>query len=182
MNRTLYILAGGESKRMGSNKAMLPIGESTFLEHLIAKSEQLFPDIIILSGSHHYPVANRQLVDIHPGNGPLGALETAAIDAGESEFAIITVDTPTISNRVLTELSQTTLAPGMLAHIARDGDHLHPLIGVYHSKCLIQIRSQLHSSDKSIHRFLKQIPTSFFSVKDHEVLNINRPEDLNLLP
>ena len=46
------ILAAGRSSRMGSDKALLPYGDSTFIGSLIAAFRQVFSPVIVVLGHH----------------------------------------------------------------------------------------------------------------------------------
>ena len=59
---TMGILAGGKSSRMGQDKAHLPWGEKTFLEHLVEETSG-FDEVLISVGSvAHWSDSPYQLV------------------------------------------------------------------------------------------------------------------------
>ena len=44
---TAIIMAGGDSRRMGTDKANVALGEKTLLQSVIATMQQLFPQVIV---------------------------------------------------------------------------------------------------------------------------------------
>jgi molybdopterin-guanine dinucleotide biosynthesis protein A len=71
------VLAGGASRRMGRDKAMLPWGESTFLEHILLQLREcswqsgFFRETLICGGTERYAGFNLLLVpDAFAGCGP----------------------------------------------------------------------------------------------------------------
>ncbi|MBP3193302.1 molybdenum cofactor guanylyltransferase [Natronogracilivirga saccharolytica] len=110
--RTIYILAGGHSRRMGTDKAMLPFGGQTLLEYQIDRCRPFFREVVVLSGQRNYPVPVRHIHDIHPDGGPVSGIHSALRDASEgpSEMdsaAIMAVDLPMVSAGVLRMMAST---------------------------------------------------------------------------
>ena len=76
---TAIILAGGDSQRMGSDKANLLLGEQTLLQRVIATMQKIFPQVIV-SVRQPRPeidlpqVCDEQPNDRMPGAGPLAGL------------------------------------------------------------------------------------------------------------
>ncbi|MBI5308885.1 MAG: molybdenum cofactor guanylyltransferase [Planctomycetes bacterium] len=73
---TAIILAGGKSQRMGSNKALLKYGDTTFIERQIARLSKIFHEIILSANDAsiyaHLPLP--VVPDVIPGKGPLGGI------------------------------------------------------------------------------------------------------------
>ena len=49
--KTIVLLAGGKSSRMGQDKIFLPYRGISFLEHLILRSSEVFDHVLISAGS-----------------------------------------------------------------------------------------------------------------------------------
>src|SRR5207237_10648088 len=72
---SLVILAGGLSRRMGRDKAALPAGEGTLIEHLARRLAPVVDETIIAGGSAGQNLAGVTGVDDrHPGLGPLAGI------------------------------------------------------------------------------------------------------------
>src|ERR1044071_2947153 len=81
-----FILAGGASRRMGTDKSLLPIGRQTFAEH-IAETLLQVADSVRLVGRDESSTLSA-VPDVYPQWGALGGLH-AALAACESEWAIV---------------------------------------------------------------------------------------------
>jgi molybdopterin-guanine dinucleotide biosynthesis protein A len=78
MNASAVILAGGESRRMGFDKAWMKLDGKPLLELAVAKVRELGIEAAFISGRagvdysvFHCPI----LIDLEPGFGPLGGIE-----------------------------------------------------------------------------------------------------------
>lgn len=69
-NLTGVVLAGGQSRRMGFNKAEAEMHGESMLLRMIDKLQKITPSILISSGTTSYPdIALPQILDEYP-NGP----------------------------------------------------------------------------------------------------------------
>jgi molybdenum cofactor guanylyltransferase len=69
-----YVLAGGRSSRMGTDKSLLPLAGKSLIQHAVAKLLRVCADVHIL-GSNPALAAYAPLVpDIHPNCGPIGGI------------------------------------------------------------------------------------------------------------
>ena len=60
--RTIVILAGGQSRRMGEDKIFLPYRDASFLEHLVKRASDVFDRILISAGSEALVSVGRTVV------------------------------------------------------------------------------------------------------------------------
>ncbi len=68
---SLVILAGGRSRRMGRDKAGLPAGDRTLIEHLAHRLRPVVDETIVAGGSASLELAGvRRIEDRQPGMGP----------------------------------------------------------------------------------------------------------------
>jgi molybdenum cofactor cytidylyltransferase len=109
------ILSGGESSRMGSPKALLPLGDQTFLEHLLKITHQ--PEIgwiRVVLGAHTEQIS--QALSLAPSSivvnpawkqGQLSSIQAAigALPKGETDgIMLFLVDHPLISAALVSQL------------------------------------------------------------------------------
>ncbi len=118
------ILAAGESRRMGHDKALLPLGNSNFLHHLLEVLEGEAAPLLVVLGHHaeeiesQLPSAN-SLVLRNPNYalGQLSSLQVALRHLQNQPVAgalVCLVDHPAITKKVvrlLLERFQKTAAP-----------------------------------------------------------------------
>ena len=72
-----YVLAGGQSSRMGREKALLEMGGKPLIEHAVTKLRRVCGDAAILSSNPALARYAPLVPDRHPGCGPMGGMEAA---------------------------------------------------------------------------------------------------------
>jgi molybdenum cofactor guanylyltransferase len=110
------ILAGGQSSRMGTNKALLSIGDDHLLTHMQKVIANTAVDRLVLSGPLSLP-GTPNIIDIHPKMGPLGGifsvfqyLENPEMDGNDlnaddiNGVLFVPVDLPLITSVTLNKL------------------------------------------------------------------------------
>ena len=91
-----FILAGGQSRRMGTDKSQLRIANETFVERIAARLSEVATSITLVNPHHEHP-GFPSVTDVYPGWGALGGLH-AALAACESEWAIVVAcDLPSVT-------------------------------------------------------------------------------------
>ncbi|GAC1644096.1 MAG: hypothetical protein NVS9B15_00950 [Acidobacteriaceae bacterium] len=89
-----YILAGGRSSRMGTDKALIEIAGKPLIAHATAKLRRLCPRIHILSANPALASYAPLVPDIHPDTGPIGGIEAALTHTSTEWNLILPVDVP----------------------------------------------------------------------------------------
>lgn len=97
------ILAGGQSRRMGQDKAMLSWQGQSLLEHMVDVLQRAGARRIWRSGPYTDADA---LPDIQPGLGPLGGLSSLAHAAEDGVYLVVPVDMPLLDVGLLKLLPQ----------------------------------------------------------------------------
>ena len=126
---TAVVLAGGESSRFGSDKALatVPGTRLTFLERAIEAAGSVTGDVVIVAPDRpayaRYPA--RLVIDRFPGQGPAGGTVTALNATGSEYLVILSCDQPMIIESDL-HVVLGTLALAPAAAYSRDVDAFHP--------------------------------------------------------
>lgn len=99
------ILVGGQSRRMGRNKALLPISGKILVEKIEESLQELSKEIsqIVLSGE----LEGRETVkDLYPTKGPVGAIHTLACRFMNKAqgLLVVPVDLPCFESQVVLPL------------------------------------------------------------------------------
>ena len=77
------MLAGGESRRFGGDKAAASIGGVSLLERAAGTLARVFRDVVIVSAIERPTTAWPRVPDLRAGCGPLGGIEAALVHANE---------------------------------------------------------------------------------------------------
>ncbi|MGH9571251.1 MAG: molybdenum cofactor guanylyltransferase, partial [Candidatus Angelobacter sp.] len=98
---TGFVLAGGRSTRMGTDKAALPLNGRTLLEHALQIVGQVAGRVLILGSKQLYGKYGAAIEDLYPGCGPLGGIHAALLNSQTRLNLVIAVDTPFLSAELL---------------------------------------------------------------------------------
>jgi len=176
-----YVLAGGNSSRMGRDKALLPYNGKTLLEVVHGRLASLFGAATVVGPPERYASLNLPIIpDLHPGCGPLSGIE-AALTHCETEWALVVAcDMPTLRNEMLIEIARMA-GSEQIAKIVMpqspDG-RAEPLCAAYHRSILPIIRKSLKKHVYKVTDAIRDIPQNtpkspIFS----DFSNLNTPAD-----
>ena len=101
---SVAILAGGKSRRMGRDKALLDIGSQTLLEIVAMRVVSLTDDLfVVASNGHRYAdLGFRVVPDVVPDSGSLGGIYSALTSASCDQCLIVGCDMPFLNASLLT--------------------------------------------------------------------------------
>jgi len=160
-NAVGYALAGGESRRMGRDKALLPWGPKTLLGHALARlREATGRGAAVLCGAEprYKDQGSPVFPDVVPNAGALGGvltgLERLPADADFGLF--LAVDLPLVPAALLRRLLQRAeeqAAEGVAAVVAFSPAGPEPLCAVYGRGCLEPIRQNVEAGRLKITDF-----------------------------
>lgn len=137
------ILAGGESRRMGRDKAHLPWGDRTLIEHIIDTLRPITDEIVVVA-KDAAPLSHlhaRIVEDLIPGAHALGGLYTGLTLAAHEQCFVCACDAPLLNQALVQFLIQQ--ADGWDLVIPRTREGLQPLHAVYRKSVLSAIEEQL---------------------------------------
>ncbi len=139
------VLAGGASRRMGQDKALLRLpGAATLLETAVAALREAGLDVAVSFSTREQhraveaalggPPSPRIVIDERPGRGPLGGLH-AALRAFPGRYVLLVAcDMPRLDAAVLQAMARAPRDADIL--MPRSGGHLQPLHALYGPACL----------------------------------------------
>lgn len=143
---TGIILAGGKSKRMGTNKALLKINELTVIERSAALLNKLFSRVIIITNTpDEYSFLKLEMYpDIYPGRGPLAGIHSALINSSTEKNFILSCDIPFLSAEVIKYITDyKTKLPVTVVYA--DG-FIQQLAGIYSRSVLPEAENILNET------------------------------------
>lgn len=186
MDLTGFAVAGGRSLRMGRDKALMPWGAGTLLDHAIARLKEVAPDVRVLSGADiRYTDRGIPVVtDGVPGSGPLGGLLAALESLEDQGLALfLAVDLPHVPVALLRHLARLATGHDVVIPVRPRG--AEPLCAVYRRSCVGAIRERLAAEDRKMTGFLGamrvrevgEVEIARFGEPDVLLANVNTPED-----
>lgn len=188
---SLAVLAGGQSVRFGSNKALTPIGGKPILHRVLAAAAGLADEIFVVTNTPEaYPDLGLPLVsDIRPAGGALRGLHTALSTATQPWVLCLACDMPFLQTALLRFLCERALAASapLGVVVPRHADGFEPFCAIYNrSLCLPELEPLLDSGRWRMIGLYERVPVEAIALDtlrahDPELLsflNINTPDDL----
>ena len=128
---TAFILAGGKSTRMGTDKALVALDGRTLLARALDLARLVAPDVRIVGDSAKFATFAPVVEDVFRDCGPLGGIH-AALRASSTELnLILAVDVPFVSLAFSQYLIRRALNSSAVATVPRAGGGWQPLCAVY---------------------------------------------------
>ncbi|HZQ96156.1 MAG TPA: molybdenum cofactor guanylyltransferase [Candidatus Sulfotelmatobacter sp.] len=128
---TAFVLAGGASSRMGTDKAFVMLEGRTLLATSIQVCRAVTNDVRIVGDRKKFAPFGPVVEDLFPGCGPLGGIH-AALRASTSELNLmLAVDLPFVSPALLQFLVAQACTTPAAVTVPRVGGRWQPLCGVY---------------------------------------------------
>jgi molybdopterin-guanine dinucleotide biosynthesis protein A len=188
---TIAILAGGQSQRMGKDKANMLFQGRNIVRRIIERLEGLKGEIIIIGSviKEGMDPGVRMLTDFFPNHGPLGGLHTALIGASNPVLACVACDMPFVNPDLIAFQRDLLLSEDLDVVAPSTKKGIEPLHGVYRRQtCLPAVWEALKIGEKRIvswfpnvrTRILKPKELSKYDIEGHTFVNINTPEEFGL--
>jgi molybdenum cofactor guanylyltransferase len=191
-----FVLAGGKSSRMKTNKAFLNIGNETFIQHAVKTLSPVCErrvKIILNPDQSAAEFSSFDYVrDVFPERGAPGGIHAALVNS-KCEWAIILAcDLPLVTEKIITELAKIALnlPADIAAVVPRQPDgRAQPLCALYRpSLCLPHLTKLLQKENSSsVRGFLDLIPVFYVEtdsaalLNESVFLNVNTPDDYEFL-
>jgi molybdopterin-guanine dinucleotide biosynthesis protein A len=148
-----FVVAGGQSRRMGRDKALLAWGNGTLLDHAVARLRAVTDDVRILCG----PIARYEsqgvpvITDVATGHGAVGGVLSGLLTLDRPFGLFLAVDLPTVPVALLEAL--VAAASGFDAMVPVSPRGPEPLCAVYSGACLEPIRRRLETGEAKMTSF-----------------------------
>jgi molybdopterin-guanine dinucleotide biosynthesis protein A len=178
-----FILAGGRSRRMGSNKALLPLGGRRLVDRAVELLEPHVQEIFVVGPPEVFPLLH---VPVRPDEirqgGPLGGILTGLRHTRFERSFVLGVDLPFLTGEILDRVLGE--AEGYDVTLPRIGETLETLCAVYSKSCINPIEALLMTGKKSVHELMGRVRVKVLPESDFQELggssaffNINTRED-----
>jgi len=128
---TAFILAGGQSSRMGRDKAFLQLGGRTLLQRALELARAVATEVRIAGQKEKFACYAPVVEDLYPGRGPLAGIHAALRSSATELNLILGVDTPFLEAALLRYLVEQAEAGGAVVTVPRIGAKYEPLCAVY---------------------------------------------------
>jgi len=184
---TGFVLAGGRSSRMGTNKAFLMLNGKPLIEHTKSILNLVCGKVFILGLPSLYGSFGPCYEDIYPDCGPLSGIH-AALTHAQTEWSLITaVDTPFITPEFLNYLVGRAVSSSALVTAPRFAGHVQPLCTVFSRGFLPIVEAALKAGKYKVEPLFHQNQSLIlgeneleqFALLEDMFENLNTPEDFD---
>lgn len=175
-----FVLAGGKSTRMGTDKGLIPLADKTMVETVVdAIKSQIFHITIVANNPVYsdlgYPVIEDEVKEI----GPMGGLYTALKNCKTPYLFLCACDMPLIQPGMVKEL----VVRHQTGHlVAESHGKTHPLFGIYAVEILPIVEAFLQEMNYVMQSLVDTIGASRYdfshSFPYDPLFNCNRPSDV----
>jgi molybdopterin-guanine dinucleotide biosynthesis protein MobB len=182
---SLALLAGGQSTRMGEDKAFAPFRGGTLLEWMWNRLAPLFAHAFVVARepSRFHGLGLPVVSDALPEGGSAVGVYTAVLAAPTERVICLACDMPFVTPRLLRALADKSV--GFDVFVPRLGDYLQPLCAVYGKGTLNAYREFIRSGERRIFDIYPDLNTGYLDMDDHAhgdfdtlFMNVNTPADL----
>lgn len=193
MDITGIILAGGQSSRMQSDKALLKLGGKTVIEVVADKMKKIFSDVLISTNDiNNYKYLNLPIIkDTYTRKGPLAGIHAALKYSSTEKNFIISCDMPFVSSELINFIAAYNSDKKIILPEAEGRSQ--QLCGIYSKPILPVIEEIILDSEKdktikgSIYDLIQRVSAEIIDVEslpfydNNFFLNMNTPEDYELI-
>jgi molybdopterin-guanine dinucleotide biosynthesis protein A len=182
------IMAGGDSQRMGRDKASLVLGEQTLMQRVAEIMQVVFPQVVVSVRTPRADIALPQVCDVFSDLGPLAGL-CAGLDYASQDgvpwiFAVAT-DMPFLRPALIEQLAN--YRSGVDAVVPLVDGHPQPLAAFYSIDALPAVRALATGEGKrSLRAALERLQVAYVHAADlitadpglDSFVDLDTPEDL----
>jgi molybdopterin-guanine dinucleotide biosynthesis protein A len=179
------VMAGGDSRRMGQDKANLLLDKRTLLQSVVATLQPLFAEVIVSVRQPRPEIDLTQVCDDPAHSGPLAGLAAALEHASTPWVFAVACDMPFITAAVIEHLA---LQRGDYQAVVPMVDgHPQPLASFYAKSCLGEVRACLSGNGRhSFRALLDKIRVCYVNEEQmlavdpqlHSFFDLDTPQDV----
>ncbi len=179
------ILAGGKSKRMGQNKALVEFDGKKMIEYVLESLQACTQEIMIISNSpEKFRFLKRPLYeDIVESVGPLAGIYTALTKSRQEYCLVVACDLPFLSSQLIKFLCEKCTPYDIFAFESEIG--VEPLCAVYRKSCLPVIETQIKKRQFKVSDIFGKLRTQIMRLEPgltpygkDPFFNVNTPSEL----
>jgi molybdopterin-guanine dinucleotide biosynthesis protein A len=180
------ILAGGQSRRYGKNKALVEVGGLLLIERVIRVMGSVFERLMLMTNApDEYAFLGLPMhEDLVKGRGPLGGIYTALKTMPHEGGFFVACDMPTLNADLIRHMVR--IRGDFDAVVPRIAGRMDALHALYTRRCLSAVESLIGASQNQVIRFFDAVSARY--VEEEEIrrfdpelrsfFNINDPKEL----
>ncbi len=184
------VLAGGKSRRFGSDKSSVKLGDKSLIEHTILKIENNFKEILIITNNENIIFNNNNVFlinDIIKGYlGPLVGVLTAMdwVKKNKKNYnwiATFPCDTPFFDQSVIETIIKYPQKSTKKLFFLKNGNKRHNIFGLWSMELKDILLEDINNGYRKVEEWANKVGSEIIEINsknDNNFLNINTKEDL----
>lgn len=184
LERSVIVLAGGRSQRLGHDKVLEMVGSRSLLEHVVGVVTPLGAEVIVVTGGDR-PLPDcaewpsvKVVRDLLPGRGPLVGIYTGLRASRFRLNIVVGADMPFLNRDLLEHM--VSLASGFDIVTPRVDGKVEPLHSVYARDCLAPIELMLERGELSVYKLFPLVRVRYVDAAEIEKLDPQRRSFFNI--
>ncbi len=183
------ILAGGNSMRMGQNKAFLQIHGVPIINRIYTLLKELFEEIIIVTNQKDLfrNFDSKIHADLIPNKGALGGLYTGIFFSSFPHAFSVACDMPFLSRALIEFLVNKVNEEDAI--VPRTADGLQPLHAIYSKACLGAMKTIIEQDKQRVIDFYDLVRVKIIDEREflhldprrESFINVNTREELRVV-
>ncbi|MGA8526695.1 MAG: molybdenum cofactor guanylyltransferase [Candidatus Sulfotelmatobacter sp.] len=182
-----FILAGGKSTRMGTDKAFVEYEGRPLLARALDLVRSVVSGVWIVGSREKFAGFASVVEDVFRDCGPLGGIHAALLGSSTELNLMLAVDMPFVSRAFLEDLiAQARRAPDAVVIVPRCEGRRQPLCAIYRREFVVAAERALRERRNKIDRLFDEVHTRVIEQEELEgaglssaiFRNLNTPEEL----
>lgn len=165
-----YILAGGKSTRMGTDKGLLLFNGNPLILKIIDQLQPVVNKVVIVSNNPDYKQFGYPVIsDIIKDKGPAGGIYTALKRTNSLYNFIISCDMPFVSSRSINFIIRNSFQAQITLPFLHE--KTEPLFGVYTKDCLSGWQKLIEQGNIKLQDMITHFDLLILNVDGNELFN-----------
>ena len=185
--KTTYglILAGGQSKRMGRDKAVIEVAGQQMVQYPFNRLKAADLPVIVScrrDQQHFFPSETSLVFDRQGEIGPMAGLCAAFSAFPEAQFLVLPCDMPTVSDELLRKLlEQNNEVSDIVLLDQKHNGRYYPFPAIYHPSIIPKLQLLFEKGEYSMQKLIEVSKCHLVEVDSQifDLRNINDPHDLS---
>lgn len=179
-----YILAGGKSSRMGTDKGLLMIEGKAMIQYVIEQMQLVFDNLVIVSNNSEYEKFGLEVIpDLIKNIGPAGGIYTVLEHSDSQLNFVVSCDMPFISKGAIEFIIENSNESQIV--LLENQGNLEPLFGIYANDCEAIWLELIEEGKVKLQDMIKNFKLKIIPIENNEIFkdsffkNINTKADFD---
>lgn len=180
---TGYILAGGKSSRMGTDKGLLLLEGKPMIQYVIEQMQLIFDKVVIVSNNPEYKKFGLDVIpDLIKDIGPAGGIYTALHHSGTKLNFVVSCDMPFVTAVAIEFVIRNSEESQVI--LLENKGRIEPLFGMYSKECEAIWLKLIEEGKIKLQEMVLNFKFKVIPIENNEIFganffkNINTKEDL----